>query len=101
MIRALLLLATTSDATRVVISPHRVHRVQKSRQPATNRQKHSVIKREDGKRARRIKFQDGSTTTIMLIWFRVCALFKHGSSQRECVPVDVLRKDSANNRYYK
>ena len=106
-IRALLLLATTSDATRVVISRHRVHRVQKSRQPATNRQKHSVIKKENGKRERKIKFQDGNTRTNMLIWFRVCALFKHGSSQRECVgesvpnPVDVLRKDSANNRYYK
>ena len=105
--RALLLLATTSDATRVVISRHRVHRVQKSQQPATNRQKHSVIKKENGKRERKIKFQDGSTTTNMLIRFRVCALFKHGSNQRECVgesvpsPVDVLRKDSANNRYYK
>ena len=76
-IRAFLLLATTRDATRVVISRHRVHRVQKSRQPATSRQKHSEIKRENGNRARRIKFQDGSTTTNMLIWFRVCALFKH------------------------
>ena len=66
-IRALLLLATTSDATRVVISRHRVHRAQKSRQPATSRPKHPVIEKENGKRECKIKFQDGSTTTNMLI----------------------------------
>ena len=51
---------------------------------ATNRQKHSVIREENGKRARKIKFQDGSTTTNMLIRFRVCALFKHGSCAKSC-----------------